>query len=41
MPILSKACKPGNFESDNSLRLGFMNTQGLRSNVVDCESFLE
>ena len=41
MPILSKACKSDNFESDNSLRLRFMNTQGLRSNVVDCESFLE
>ena len=32
MTILSKACKPDNFESHNSLKL---------SNFVDCESFLE
>ena len=41
MAILSKACKPDNFESHNSLRLSFTNVQGLRSNFVDCESFLE
>ena len=41
MAILSKACKPDNFESDNSLKLSFTNILGLRSNFVDCESFLE
>ena len=41
MTILSKACKPDNFESDNSLKLSFTNIRGLRSNFVDCESFLE
>ena len=41
MAILSKACKPDNFESHNSLKLSFMNIQGLRSIFVDCESFLE
>ena len=41
MAILSKARKPDNFESHNSLKLSFTNTQGLRSNFVDCESFLE
>ena len=41
MAILSKACKPDNFESHNSLKLSFTNILGLRSNFVDCESFLE
>ena len=41
MAILSKACKLGNFESHNSLKLTFTNIRGLRSNFVDCESFLE
>ena len=41
MTILSKACKPDNFESRNSLKLNFMNIQGLRSTFVDCESFPE
>ena len=41
MLILSKACKPYNFESHNSLKLNFTNIPGLRSNFVDCESFLE
>ena len=41
MAILPKACKPDNFEWHNSLKLSFMNIQGLRSNFVDCESFLE
>ena len=30
-----------NFESHNSLKLSFRNIRGLRSNFVDCESFLE
>ena len=38
---ISKACKPDNFESHNSLKLSFTNIRGLRSNFVDCESFLE
>ena len=41
MTILSKACKPNNFKSHNSLKLSFTNIRGLRSNFVDCESFLE
>ena len=41
MDILSKACKPDNFESHDSLKLSFTNIQGLHSNCVDCESFLE
>ena len=41
MATLSKACKPDNFESHNSLKLSFTNVRGLRSNFVDCESFLE
>ena len=41
MGILSKACKPNNFESHNFLKLSFANIQGLCSNFVDCESFLE
>ena len=41
MAILSKACKPDNFESHNSLKLRFTNIRGLRSNFVYCESFLE
>ena len=41
MAILSKVCKPNNFESQNSLKISFTNIQGLRSNFVDCESFLE
>ena len=41
MTILSKACKPDNFESQNSLKLSFMNIGGLHLNFVDCESFLE
>ena len=39
MAILSKACKPDNFESHNSLKLSFTNTQGLRLNFADCESY--
>ena len=41
MAILSKACKPDNFEPHNSLKLGFTNIRGLHSNFVDYESFLE
>ena len=39
--ILSKGRKPDNFESHNSLKLSFTNIRGLRSNYVECESFLE
>ena len=41
MTILSKACKPDNFELHKSVKLSFTNIPGLRSNFVDCESFLE
>ena len=41
MAILSKRCKPDNFESHNSLKLSFMNIGGLRSNFVECESLLK
>ena len=41
MAILSKARKPDNFESHDSLKLSFTNIRGLRSNFVDFESFLE
>ena len=41
MAILSKACKPDNFELHNSLKLSFTNIRGLRSNFVDSKSFLE
>ena len=41
MAILSKGCKPGNFEPHNSLKLSFTNISGFHSNFVKCESFLE
>ena len=41
MAILSKACKPDNFEWHNSLKLSFTNILGLCLNFVDCKSFLE
>ena len=41
MTVLSKACKPHNFKSHNSIKLSFTNIRDLRSNFVDCESFLE
>ena len=41
MAILSKACKPDNFESHNPLKLSFTNIRGLHTNFVDWESFLE
>ena len=40
-PCCSKACKQNNFELHNSLKLSLTNIRGLRSNSVDCESFLE
>ena len=41
MAILSKGCKPDNFELCNPLTLSFTNIRGLRSNLLECESFLE
>ena len=41
MTILSKTCKPDNFEWLNSLKLRFTNIRGLHLNFVECESFLE
>ena len=41
MVILTKECKPDNFESHNSLKLSFTDIWGLCSNFVDYESFLE
>ena len=41
MVILSKGCEPDKFEPHNSLKLSFTNIEGLRSNFVECESFLE
>ena len=41
MAILSKGCKPDNFESHNSRKLSFMIIRRFRSNFVDCESLLE
>ena len=41
MAILSKGCKPGNFESHSFLKLSFTNIWGLHSNFVVCESFFE
>ena len=41
MAILSKGCKPDNFESHNSPKLSFTNICGLRVNFVESESFLE
>ena len=41
MTILSKGCKPDNFESQNSLKLSFTNIWNLLSSFVECESFLE
>ena len=39
--LLSKRCKPDNFEQHNSLKLSFTNIQGLHFNFVECGSFLE
>ena len=41
MAILSKGCRPDNFQSHNSLKASFKNIRGLRSNFVECESSLE
>ena len=41
MAILSKRCKPNNFEPHSSLKLSFTNILDLRSNFVRSESFLE
>ena len=41
MVILSKPCKPDNFELLNSLKLSFINIWGLRLNFTVCKSFLE
>ena len=41
MTTLLKGSKPDNFEPHNSLKLSFTNIRGLRSNFVECESFLE
>ena len=41
MAIISKACKPDNFESLNCLKLSLTNIRGLCLNFVDCKSFLE
>ena len=41
MAILSRACKPDDFESHNSVKLSFTNIWGLYLNFVDCKSFLE
>ena len=41
MVILSKAYKPDNFASRNSIKLSFMNIQGLCSDFVHFEFFLE
>ena len=40
MAILSKACKPDNFEPHSSL-FSVTNIRDLRSYLVDCESFFE
>ena len=41
MAILSKGCRPDNFEPHNSLELHSTNIRGLCSNFVESESFLE
>ena len=41
MAILSKGCKPDNFELHNSLKLRFTNICSFHLNYVECESFLE
>ena len=41
MVILTKGDKLDNFESHNSLKLSFINIQGLFSNFVECKTFLE
>ena len=41
MVILSKGCKPDNFEPHNSLKLSFTNIWGRCPNFAECECFLE
>ena len=41
MVILSKGCKPDNFEPHASLKLSFTNIGDLHSNFVEREYFLE
>ena len=41
MAMLSKGCKPDNFELNKSLKLSFTAIQALHLNFADCESFLE
>ena len=41
MAILSKGCKPDNFESKNSIKFKFTNICGLCLNFVEYESFIE
>ena len=41
MAILSKAHKQGNFESQNSVKLSFINVRGSHSNFVGCKFFLK
>ena len=41
MAILSKGCKPDNFESCNSLKLSFTSIWGFCLNFTDCVTFLE
>ena len=39
--LLSKWCKPDNFESHNSIKVSFTNVWGLCSSFIECESLLE
>ena len=41
MAILSKRCKPDNFEQYNFLKLSFMNIPDICSNFVEKGSFLD
>ena len=41
MAILSKGCKPDNFEQQHSLKLSFTDIQCLHSDFAECKSFLE
>ena len=41
MVILTKKYKADNFETNNSLKLSFINIWGLCLNFVSCESFVE
>ena len=40
MTILSRGCKPNNFESHKSPKCSYSNTQGCHLNFAECESFL-